>query len=731
MPIDRPTFSESWYRICELKPRLRATAQIHRQQYRGQLWYVVEDPANNQFFRLNPAAHRFVGLLNGRRTVAEVWDICNGQLGDEAPTQGEAIQLLGQLYVSNLLMVDVSPDAEGLFRRFHKRRTREVKGYLTNFLFIRIPLFDPDRILNTFLPAVSWMWSWIGAVLWTAIVSTGLYFVITNLSRAASRASGVLDPSNLPLLFAGFWLIKVCHEFGHAFACKTFGRRQGGGGEVHVMGIMLLVFAPLPYVDASSSWALRSKWRRACVGAAGMIVEFAIAAIAAIIWAHTADGTTVNALCYNMMFVASVSTLLFNANPLLRYDGYYILSDLLEIPNLAQRGKEYVYYLVKRYLWRVRNVRSPAHTRGERFWLLSHGIASTIYRFFICAAILLFVAQKLFMVGVVLAIAAGIAWVMMPLGKFVKYLLTSGELSRVRTWAIASTLIVFALIIGGIGFWPRPERFRVEGVIEPAEMRVVYAGEKGFVTTVRPSGQAVAPGERPLLESTNEMLLAQRDLYAAELKEMAIRRRMAMDPKDPDPASAAMYAEQMVTKRKQLARAEQRLGELSVSAPLAGTWISPDIEDSVGTFVDQGQTIGVVARLDDMRIRAVLTQDEVAALIDERQTGKAAPRVEVRIKGRPDLAFGGSVVRVTEAGSENLPSAAMGYAAGGSVATDPKEPTKAARRVFEVEIRPDDQRDVRLLAGQRVVVRVRLSDKPLAIQWYRGLLQLFQRRFQT
>ena len=115
MPIERPTFSESWYRVAGLTPRLRATVQIYRQHYRGHRWYIVQDPSSNQYFRLNSPGYRFVGLLDGRRTVADVWKTCNEQYGDEAPTQGEVIQLLGQLYAGNLIHAEMPPDSEGLW----------------------------------------------------------------------------------------------------------------------------------------------------------------------------------------------------------------------------------------------------------------------------------------------------------------------------------------------------------------------------------------------------------------------------------------------------------------------------------------------------------------------------------------------------------------------------------------------------------------------------------------
>ena len=150
----RPTFSESWYRVVNLKPRLRPSAQISRQYYRGERWYVVRDPAGNQFHRLSDAAYRFVGLLDGTRTVGEAWDLVGGQLADDAPTQPEVIQILSQLYAANLIETDIPPDATVLLRRHKTQMKRKMQGRLMNILFPRIPIWDCDSFLVRWMPVV-------------------------------------------------------------------------------------------------------------------------------------------------------------------------------------------------------------------------------------------------------------------------------------------------------------------------------------------------------------------------------------------------------------------------------------------------------------------------------------------------------------------------------------------------------------------------------------------------
>ncbi len=726
MAIERPTFSESWYRISGMRPRLRSTVQVFRQHFRGRMWHVLQDPTNNQFFRLNEPAYYFIAMLDGRQTVAEVWHTCNEQLGDEAPTQGEAIQLLGQLYTSNLLVAELPPDAEGLLQRYRKRRIREVQGYVMNLLFARIPLIDPDHFLDRWMGVFGRVFTKYGLALWLVLIGVGLYFLVGRAGELADRASNVFDPANLPFLYLGMVVAKVFHEFGHAFACKRFGR-LAGGGEVHVMGVMFLVFTPLPYVDASSAWAFQSKWHRAIVGAAGMFVELAIAAIAAIIWAGTRSGTAVHAVCYNIMFIAGVSSLLFNGNPLLRYDAYYILSDLLEIPNLAQRSKQYIYYLVKRYVWSIRQARSPAHTPGERGWFVFYGIASTVYRIFIFSMILLFLTDRLPKPLAILAIGFGLVaaftWLCVPLGKFIRYLATSGELARERPRAVASTLIFIVTVFIGLGLIRVPDRCRVEGIVEPISMSIVHAEVDGFVKDFLPSGRHVGPDGPVLLRCENPELKARHEQLLAERRRLQARLRIA---RTQEPVAAQILTEQIVALDEQIRRVEEQLNSLALHAPIAGTWISPEIERIKGGYVRRGDKVGLVADLERVIVRATADQQVATMLVAE-----AYDNVEIRIKGRSDMQVSGRKLQIMPAGSKQLPSAALGYAVGGSIQTAPDDPRgiKAAERFFEIHVAPGKAENVKLLSGQRVVVRFEMPARPLLAQWWRSLLQLIQRRF--
>lgn len=727
MPVDRPTFSESWYRVAELKPRLRSLVQSYRQRYRGRTWHVLRDSANNKFFRLDDASYHFVGLLNGQRPVADAWKVCCEQLGDSAPTQGEAIQLLGQLYQSNLLDADLPADAAGMFERFKKRRRKEIGGYFMNLLFSRIPLFDPDHILDSWVKAFGWCFGPVGLVLWLALLGAGLWSITGRVDELWDQKSGILDATNLPLLYVCMVLIKAIHEFGHGFACKHFGRQSHSGGEVHTMGIMFIVFMPLPYVDATSAWSLRNKWHRAFIGAAGMYVEVAIGAAAAIIWANAAAGTVTHALAYNMIFIAGVTTILFNANPLIKFDGYYILSDLLETPNLAQRSKDYLYYLVKKFVYGVRRPRDPSHSKGERFWLVFYAITAAIYRVFISISIILFVVDALKYMGILLALSGVIGWVIVPMFKWMHYLLTNPELHRVRGRAQLATVLFFAVLIGGLGFIPAPYHGRGEGVVEPIQIEMVFAGTDGFIDTVLPSATTVQAGGTQLVATTNvELQIERRRLLAERGLYQAYYRQARSD----EPAQAQIVQAQIQAVNEQLHRVNEKLSSLQIKPRMAGVWFSEDADRMPGSYIQQGQPIGMLADTGKLIVRVTTDQYVGPQVMIDSGEGSM---VQMRVRGRPEVLIEGKVVKVLKAARRELPSAALGFGGGGSIATDAEDQQGmlAEQPFFEVQIEPVITKDAPspLFAGQRVVARFDLPDTPLLTQWWLAIRQVIQQRF--
>jgi len=283
--VSENLFSPSWYRVAGLKPRVRAHARILRQSYRDEVWFLLQDDAAERAHRFTPAAYQFIGLMDGERSVQQMWDAVSAQLGDGAPTQEEVIRLLGQLHAADALLCDVPPDSLEVFRRYQKHERMLWKRRLWTPLALRFPLFDPDRFLLRTLAWVEPLFSWFGALLWLAVVGTGAVLAASHWTDLTEDISDrVLDPQNLVLLWFVYPVVKALHELGHAYATRKW------GGEVHEIGIMLLVLSPVPYVDASSSWGFRDKRRRMAVGAAGIAVELFLGSLALFVWLAVEPG---------------------------------------------------------------------------------------------------------------------------------------------------------------------------------------------------------------------------------------------------------------------------------------------------------------------------------------------------------------------------------------------------------------------------------------------------------
>ena len=351
--------SPSWYRVAGLKPPAAGTcdgadaslprsALVHDRRRHAQ-------PRAPRF----PAGYVLVATMDGEHTLDSLWSDAAITLGEQAPSQDQVIQLLGQLHGNDLIAGDVPPDARDLFERQGQANRSKLLQWLMNPLALRVPLVDPNAFLTTTLPFVRPLFGPIGGLLWLATVLPALVLAARYWPELTDNIGDrVLPPGNLLLIALIYPVIKLLHELGHGYTTRAH------GGEVHELGVMLLVMLPMPYVEVSASAGFRSKWVRCFVGAAGIMVELFIAALALYVWVLVEPGL-VRAFAFNVMLTASVSSVLFNGNPLLRYDGYYVLSDAIEVPNLAQRGKQYWSYLMRRYLFGTQLTRDfPARLAG-------------------------------------------------------------------------------------------------------------------------------------------------------------------------------------------------------------------------------------------------------------------------------------------------------------------------------------------------------------------------------
>ena len=717
----RPLFSSSWHSVAPLKPKLLSQAKLERHVYRGQVWYVVSNQVAGKFYRLPPAAHALVTRMDGQATVQEIWDqLCSLSRRENAadrdiPTQDEVVNLLMQLHEADLLQPDVSPDPGAIYERYLKRRRQTWKQWLLNPMSLKVPLIDPDSFLVRWAHTLRWVFGPWGAVLWLAVVLPAILIAGQHYDELTGNLSDqILSSSNLVVLAAVFPVVKLLHELGHGFATRVW------GGAVHEMGLMLLVFAPAPYVDASASSAFRSKWRRAIVGAAGMLVEVFVAALALFIWVLVEPGI-VRAVAFNVMVVAGVSTIVINGNPLLRYDAYYILCDLIEMPNLGQRGPKYLTYLWNKWVFGATDQEPPAETASERWWLVLYTPISWCYRMFITFAIALFVAGEFFFFGVLLAAWSLVTQVGMPLFKATNYVLKNPTLQRKRTRALRTYGGLVGGILALVLLIPLPSRTQSEGVIWLPEQSILRAGANGFFARwlVEPGtpvqrGAAIALLEDPQLDA---------ELAVAKARVAEARARLNAESLG-EPAKLEISKRKLREEEEQLARVNERHAKLVVTAESDGTLTAGQPGDLPGRFFKKGELVGHVLDRKQLIARVVVQQADIDLV---RTRYRSA---ELRLADSIADTFSTVILRETPGGMDELPTPALAISNGGLIATDPRDSNgnKVLERVFIFDMQlPQDV--LPNAFGERVYVRFSHALEPLAAQGWRRLRQLFLSRF--
>lgn len=710
-------FSSSWYRVANLKPRLRSHARIHRQQFRGQVWFVLQDPASGQFHRFSPSAHLVISLMNGKRTLQEVWDTACDQLDDDILTQDDTIRLVAQLHQSDVLQADLPPDVAEMSERARKQKRKKFWFGFLNPMAVRIPVLDPEQFLKATFPVMRPLFSWFGLAIVLGVILAGVIQASVHWSELTENiVDRVIAAESLILLVLTYPIVKALHELGHCYAVKKW------GGEVHEMGLMFLIFIPVPYVDASASAAFSNKWARALVGAAGILVELLLAALAIFVWLNAEPGM-VRAFAFNVMLIGGVSTLLFNGNPLLKFDGYYVLADLIEIPNLAQRSNRYLTYLIQKYAFGAVDANSPVTARGEAAWFSFYGLAAFAYRTVIMVAIVLFVATKFFVVGVLLAIWSVIMMYGLPLAKGIWFVLTNPVLHRKRARAIAAVCIFCGVLAGAVMSIPVPYGTVSEGVIWVPGDSVVNAATEGFIAEVLAEPNSIVKSGDPLIRLADPLLAARVRVLEAEARELKLRFEAVNIT---DRAEGKIIQERLKQATAELQLNQKRFDDLMIHSPTSGRFIVPNVGDVQGQHVEKGDTLAYVTDFAKPIVHVIIGRDVIDLV---RFRTKA---IDVRTAGRVWEVESAQIGFETPAAKDSLPSRALSTEGGGQIAMDPTntDAAKALDSFFQLQLNMSPADPV-LTIGGRVYVRFDHGREALVWRVYRNLRQVFLRQFNV
>ena len=708
-------FGTYWYRVAKLKPFLRDATEISRHVYRGEKWYVLRNSLNGRSHRLNAAAYYLVGRMDGQRTVEELWENVCERLVENAPTQDEVIRLLGRLHDADLIQSDILPSTVAMLREHNGKNSKGIKQQFSNPFSLRLPLFNPDRFLEKWKFLTSPLFTRPALILWLSIVFAGVVTVLLNWPELSGNLSDkLLSMSNLMLLWLVYPFVKIFHEFGHAFAVKKW------GGEVREMGIIFLALTPIPYVDATASASLPEKRHRMSVAAVGMAVELFLASIALFVWLHVETGI-ISAIAYNVMLIGGISTILFNGNPLLRYDGYYILSDLIEIPNLNQRAGKYLGYLIKRYLLRIETAESPVTATSEKKWFIIYGPASFCYRMIVLTGLVLFVSSKFFIIGILIALWGAFSLFILP---FVRTLSRFLNNPAVRSQRTRLTLVGGSVAVAALLFFfilPITHWTNTQGIIWLPEQSVIRAGTDFEVEEILISAGQFVEKDTPLIRGTDPFVMSEIEVCKAQLKE-----RYAMYHAQPlhERVKRKMLLEEIDVAKKELHQIEERIKKLLLSSPVQGRFILTDHQNLPGRFVKKGEVLGYILSEHRPTIRAVVSQSDIG-LVRSRITG-----VTVRLAEKLATPLPAKIERLVPSADLNLPTAALGINGGGNIPVDPTDPKgmRALESFFQVDISLPQKVEHPHIGG-RVYVRFEHGGLPLALQWYRTMRQLFMRKF--
>ncbi|GAA5160579.1 efflux RND transporter periplasmic adaptor subunit [Viridibacterium curvum] len=700
-------FSPYWYRAAQLHPRLVSTAQVRRQVFRGEQWYVVTSSTGARQFRVNSLGYQVVGRLDGRQSVQQIWDGLVRQMGTEAPSQTEVLAILSELSSAGMIQSEYSPDLGGIFDVADRRRRASNP---LNPMALRVALFDPTPLLDALMPLIKSLFHRYMLWLWALAMLIGITLASVNAADLSNFASvNGLSPRNLLLVWLLYPVIKFIHELAHALAIRHW------QGEVHEVGATLFLLTPVPYVDASAASAFPDKYQRMLVSAMGVIAETSIAFLALCVWLLVADGW-VRDIAFACMAIGGLSTVLVNANPLMRYDGYYVLTDWLEVPGLAARSDAWLRYLGERWILGNTGLGRPPGTDTQRGLLVSYGIAAFIWRIVLYAGMLFWLLSKQLLLGC--AMAAWLLWryLIRPLVGLTQLVLSNPRIEAHRPRALLGFAAMLVALIGVIGVLPLPSRTHAEGVVWVPDDAVVRADTEGFVDEVMVrEGDTVKTGQA-LLRLSNRELEAERIQMETRRNSLQIAFSGALIN---EPGTAVALREELGKLDERLQELDERIERLVVRSPADGRLAILRPEDLPGRFLARGAQVAHVVSPDRVVIRTALEQTEIEQL---RQDVRG---VEVRMAEARDKELTARLVKHTPAASFQLPSIVLGDRGGGRMVTDPadQEGLRTLESFFLVDVEVPGEHLQRI--GSRAWVRFDHPPETIAMQFSRRFRQLF------
>lgn len=708
--------------------RVRPDLQAFEQKYEGKTFTVIKDPVCLRYYRFSKQEHFVFNLFDGKHTMEEVQEAFEAEF---TPMRLELADLEGfarQLVTAGLVQNEQPGAAQHLFERRAKQRRMRRLATISNILYLKIPVFDPDRLLSWMYGYLSWVFTaWFFAasvgLMIAAIVHVVLHY---NTFQAKLPAYQEFFTWNSVLyMWLSLGVVKIIHEFGHGLSCKAF------GGECHEMGVLLMCLSPALYANVTDAWTLADKWKRIIISFAGIYVELVIASLATFVWWYTPAYPTANNIALCIMVLCSVSTVMFNANPLMRFDGYYILADWLEVPNLREKANKFLNNLFLSKCLGIEVPPEPYMAPWRKWLFVIYAVASWVYKWVVTFSILWFLADflgpKLKILSQMLALLSLASVFVFPTYKVIKNIRQRGRLPDMKSTRVYITMGVFGGFLAAFFFLPLPvsrvhetglvavDPDHLEGVMLSEPARLVALGGANPGQPVR-RGELLGTFESTVLEvelskaksALTDQLLAAETQNASVMKARNAGDTAAEQRALQDFARARAKAATAETEVERLLARQTRVRELK--APRDGTLITAPKRDETGKLFDKGYTettpVFSVGDPTKLILKVPVTPYDYRLLKDDL-AARGELDVSVCAKGRSDRTFSGKLRKLPAQNAATVPLA-LTQRGGGSLAVKPSEDPNLLiplAQVYLVEVEMTDP-DTAIDPGQLAIVKI-------------------------
>ena len=702
--------NEQTFQFGQAKLKARDSLRFTMRQTGEDVTYIVENEATAKFFQIGLPQYTFLSLLNGSRTVSQALMQTATILRINAIDEQEAANLCKWAIESGLVE---SEKSRNVSRKEHAEDiAMRQSASLMNPISVKMPLFNPDYIMEIMTRYFGWLVSSGGGMLWIIVVVAGFFQLIKHWDQFVLNRISSFSPNDL-LWFGITWLVlKLLHETAHGVTCKKF------GGQVHSCGMLLLLLIPLPYVDVTSSWRFISKWQRIIVAAAGMMVEVFIAAIACMVWVAAEPGP----LKYhagNIIITATLHTLIFNANPLMKFDGYYMLSDFLEIPNLATRGRGYLKSIFK-WLYFGNKVK-PVNEVGIRGVVVKvYGFLAMAWFFSISLGLSLAASSMFEGFGLLVVVIGLILWFGIPVIKFCKFVIVGSKTEKPNRLWFATAMSLSLLLLGAFLFvCPSPSVVSAPIVIDFEELSVVRSETSGFAKMIHVTdGQTVDAGQL-LITMENQDLASELESLRVDVAISELRIKTFLT--GGDIASLKLEQSSLESMQDRVSELTTLMQKLNIVAPQAGVVMAIDLDAKLNTYLKPGDEVLSIGNTDQLQAIALTRQQDVE-WIEKTQT----KNVQLFVWGQDEHALSPATIRrVFPRARDDFPHEAFSASVGGPLAVVPRNQVESSseteeeeslmltepRVQLEIALNEEDRR--RLLPGQSGTMLIRSRDEKM------------------